>query len=151
MKAQYLVSIIVHVEVCDQKLKGDLAKLNSFLIKNYNSFEIIITGNGLNTSEFNSLKEIISKLYNIRALGFTSKVSYETAIMAGIESSIGDYALIWNIGTKPLQLINEFVNKNIKVDGFVVGEDDSNMRLEFESYSYLYSTVVFFSLPKRDF
>lgn len=145
MKKQQLVSVICDMTDLDENTTRKLSILSKHLVDDYYSSEIIILSNGLNEGDYAELKEASSSLPSLRLLRMNSKVSPDTAIVAGLENAIGDYVVLLDIDSDPISVINDIVSKNIQINGVVVGT--SEPRSSFITYA---TKLTGKSIPEGD-
>lgn len=121
MKRQQLVTVLINLEELDSETEVKLSKLAEYLETHYYNFETLIVSNGLREIQNCKLDIHIKLLANIRVLRLVSKVNFDTAIAAGLENSIGDYVVLFDLHHDPIDVIKPMVDINADKGGFVVG------------------------------
>lgn len=129
MKEQQLVTVLINLEVLASDCGTKLSKLAKYLENHYHTFEILIVSNGLCEYENKKLAAHIKSLANIRVLRLVSKVNFDTAVSAGLENSIGDYVVFFDIYNDPIDIIKPMVDINAGKGGFVVGVQEQSQGL----------------------
>lgn len=98
------------------KVKSYIRKLHTTLRRNYMNYEIIIVDNALPPENIKPISRLLGELPCIRVVTLSRRYSHDTAIMAGLEASIGDYTLITDPALDPVGAIKRIVKENQKTD-----------------------------------
>lgn len=112
--------IFVSVIVVSKTQLVDVAKycreLSKELSGRYTNYEIIFIDNGIPREELSSLVELLDTLPCIRILRLSRVYSHDTAIIAGLESAIGDHVVITDPMLDPTKDIEGLVQMNVEKD-----------------------------------
>lgn len=115
-----IVSIIVITYNDEYIIENILKDISEILSRKYHYYEIIVVDN---CSEDNTLEKIrkLQKSQHVRIIKLSKKYNTEIALTAGLDSCIGDYAILFNIYTDPPTIIPSLVNKLIFSYDIVIG------------------------------
>jgi glycosyltransferase involved in cell wall biosynthesis len=94
------------------------------LAEHYTNFEIILVDDGSLDETPRLLSVLISEVPCLRILSLSRGFGRETAILAGLESSIGDYAVVIVPEKDPLNLVPELVQRCRDGADVLVGIDN---------------------------
>lgn len=130
MKSESFVSIVCVIDELSSKQLKRIGDVQATLDENYCDYEILLivqkTQSHLLQQEFEiSLKEIPC----IRYLQLTNNVSNDVAFSAGLENAIGDFIVLFNLTTDPLDLITQSVEKCKSGTDVIVGISPFNQSL----------------------
>lgn len=121
MKNDIFVSLITVIEK-NQDYKSRLKTLSDNLSQNYSYHEIIILEN-LNLSEnLIDYDCILKTIPNIRYIKLSGTDSYDDLIFWGIENSIGDFIVTFDLNNDPIEEINTFVEESLKGKDIIIGD-----------------------------
>lgn len=134
-----IVSIILVTYNDERIIENALRDINEVLSKEYNYYEIIIIDN---CSEDNTVEEIRKhhqKNRYVRVIKLSKNYDIELALTAGLDSCIGDYAVMFNIYTDPLSIIPVLINKLLSTYDIVIGRyNDDLIHKDFLSRLFLF-------------
>jgi dolichol-phosphate mannosyltransferase len=108
MKSNILLSVttVISDNECISLYLNDVIPALEKFVKNY---EIIIVGNGLTDADLIKAKEEINKFRCIRLILLSENNSFDIALTAGIDSSIGDFVIIMDAYTDPAPDMNRLL------------------------------------------
>ena len=101
-KANIKLSLIIPVYNEASALPVLIDKIKSIPNIPHDSCEVIFVDDGSNDSTWETIKNMVVSSGNIRALRFTRNFGKEAAMMAGLESSKGECAVIIDADLPPL-------------------------------------------------
>lgn len=110
------VSAVIVVRPETESIGEYIRKLFMLLNETYTNFEIIVVDNGANENEFQSVSSLLERLPCIRLIRLSQTFTFDTALFAGLDVSIGDYVCTLDPATDPLESILSLVEKNSKYD-----------------------------------
>lgn len=114
-KLNIFVSVVLIADQYSVDITGRVSKVSKLLKLNYANYEIIVIDNGLTDIDINKFNNTLKRIPCIRVIRLAKNLEIDTAIFAGIESSIGDYiCVIYN--NDPIELIPEFIKENQAYD-----------------------------------
>lgn len=96
-------------------------ELHGVLESNYQNYEIIIVDDNSIDGADSVLKEMMTKTRGLRTLRLSRSFGRETAILAGLESAIGDYVVVMLPESDPVALVPMVVERCRVVAPVVVG------------------------------
>lgn len=131
------VSVVMNSTDTVDSLIDDLKLVHGRLTKTYKNFEIIAVVDHIE-KEVGGIRSLLSEFHGIRIVMLARRYDADTAIYAGIESSIGDFVCVYNPHYHPLNMIEKLIEQNRKTD-IVIGA--STGRLRRKSVSNLTSRI----------
>lgn len=138
MKSQTFVSVVCLV---DKNISSDMPKISeiqSYLDRFYSDYEVILVSNN---SDFSSVDiegwlERVPCIRYIRLSG--NRLSHDVMWEAGMENAIGDFVVLFDLQTDPIDIIHKAVDLSKKGTDIVIGKCDS-----VSTWSYkLFAPVV---------
>lgn len=93
-----------------------LRDLGDLLYRHYSNYEIIIVDNQLKADLMGSVIPLLAELPCIRVIQLSRKYPHDTAIMSGLEGSIGDYTVITDPSLDNPKEIIKIVDENSSAD-----------------------------------
>lgn len=125
MKTDLFISLIVPVPGNGSAL-GDFAERASRLLSEaYTHHEIIFIDSGEPQEATKGIREQLQHIECLRLIRLSRRFSFDVAVIAGLESCIGDYVVIMNPLSDPPELIPTMVATAGAGAGLVVGVDES--------------------------
>lgn len=123
-----IVSLILVTENDEDIIEERLQAINdtlSFLNLNY---EVLIVDNNSNDLTVAKIKALTDIMHYSRILVMSKKYERSVAITAGIDSCIGDYAVVFDIYTDPVEMIPYILtNKLTKQTDIIIGKATGNL------------------------
>ena len=83
--------------------------LSDMLYRHYSNYEVIVVDNNLPDDVVNAAHELLGELPCLRIIKLSRKYSHDMAIMAGLESVIGDYTVVTDPVLDPIKSIPSIV------------------------------------------
>jgi len=120
------VSVVMNSTDRIDSLIDDVRLVHGHLVGLYKNFEIIAVVDHIE-SEVGNVRSLLSELHGIRIVMLARHYDADTAIYAGIESSIGDYVCVYNPHFHPLEMIESLAEKNRTTD-IVIGASTGRLR-----------------------
>jgi glycosyltransferase involved in cell wall biosynthesis len=114
-KLNIFVSVVLVSDRSTVDITKRVIKISKLLKSNYANYELIVIDNGIVDTSFDKLKSVLRKVPCIRIIRLAKSLDIDTAIFAGIESSIGDYICVF-YNNDPIEMIPEFIKENQKND-----------------------------------
>lgn len=112
-------------------------KVNQALRNIYDYYEILIVDNGSSDDTLESLRNLQKKIPEIRILSLSHRHDLQTAYLAAMENSLGDYVVFLEIESNLSDLIKEIVNKCISGFDVVIANPTSDMKYSFIEKTFL--------------
>jgi len=109
-KFNIFVSTVLVFDVGAQKVNYEIYNLSKILKSHYANYEIVIVDDGIPNDELRALEELLITVPCLRIIRLSRVCDTDTAIFAGVESSIGDIVCIL-YQNDPVELVPTFVNK----------------------------------------
>jgi len=100
--------------------------LSETLSTHYTNYEIILVDNMLAATKVDTLMALIVELPCIRIVKLSRRYPHDTAIVAGLECSIGDYTVVADPVLDPVDDIPRIIDKNQESD-IIQGVADQTM------------------------
>lgn len=114
-QSNIFVSVVYAVDVSSLQVDVKVNTIAKELIRKYVNYEVIVVDNGMGPKELLKLSNLLPKVACIRVIRLSKNYDIDTAIFAGVESSIGDYVCSLK-DSDPISLIVKFIEKNQKAD-----------------------------------
>lgn len=126
-------------------LPNFIAEATQYLSYFYLNYEIIIIDNGSTDNSKAILEDTIKKFASIRYLQLTRSTDFETAVMAGLDSSIGDYVVTINPDNDPINKIRTMIETCRIGNDLVIGQKTNNPK---KNWFYIFLKFLFNSTCK---
>jgi dolichol-phosphate mannosyltransferase len=134
MKTDLFISVIVPVLASSGEALGEFAqKASRILSEAYTHHEIIFIDSGEFPEATQAITRQLQHIECLRLIRLSRRFSFDVAVIAGLESCIGDYVVIMNPLSDPPELIPEMVGTAGAGAGLVVGVDESPSRKGWSS------------------
>lgn len=149
MKYEILLSVISVIQQ-SEAVEEYLDRLTPVVKSLTETHEIILVCNGFNASDVIKIKDVIKKHTKIRLLFLNDRYTMDIAVMSGIENSIGDYCIIMEHETDPVELISVMLEKAINGTDIVIASS-GYLRYSFfkRLLAKLYYRVIQFMLEAK--
>lgn len=125
MKKDLFISAVVPFTCVETDLLIFLHQLESVVGKNFANYEIIVVEAVGSIEELRVLKKALESVHGLRVIRLSRNFSFDVAATAGLETSIGDYAVILDPMTDPPEYIPAMVDKASEGMGVVVGINEN--------------------------
>jgi len=137
VKSNYFVSVIAVINN-DADILGDfIIDTSDILKKNYANYELLIIDNSSTDNTNVEIDKYLKEYECIRYIRLSRTYELNDAIMAGLDSAIGDVIIIMQPHSDPPSLIPEMVNKVYPEDKIIIGKNLSNHKDSFINRVYL--------------
>jgi glycosyltransferase involved in cell wall biosynthesis len=113
---ELLVSVVVPLRNEGALLEQFLHDLSGVLSANYRHYEIVLVDDGSEDDTAARIEILLARYDHVRFLRLSRHFGEETAILAGLESIIGDYAVVMQPRSDPPALVPGLVGRAL--DGF---------------------------------
>jgi len=120
-KAEIFVSVVAPVHDEAAALAGFAAEATDLLERNYANYELLIVDDGSSDGTPETAGRILQGRKCVRYLRLARHYGREKAIMAGLDTVIGDYAVIMSASSDPIALIPKMVAQAAAGTGIVFG------------------------------
>lgn len=117
MKSEF-ISLVIPYPAADKSFFPDIEILQKVLQDNFLYYEIIIVDDGLPWLPWDDL---LSVCPGIRLLKLVKHYGEQIALTAGLDSAIGDLAIIFDIRTDPADIIPSLVEECLTKKGIIYG------------------------------
>src|SRR5262249_36981627 len=99
-----------------------LEQTSRILSERFRYYELLLIDNAFNRSAGLCIREWQKRMGNIRLLRLSRRYSYEIALAAALDSSIGDYVVVMNLATDPPGMIPDLVTTAMSGYDVVIAE-----------------------------
>lgn len=123
-----LVSVILPLEADAGILRQVVEETSAVLTESYTHHEIILVADGSDDALVAEAQQVLAKIPCVRLILLSRDFGREMAVLAGLETSIGDYVVILVPETDPPKLIPQMVAQCRELDGMVNGVDERPVR-----------------------
>ncbi|PWW11555.1 glycosyl transferase family 2 [Mangrovibacter plantisponsor] len=138
MKSEAFVSVVIKIKEKSDSYIEQISLLNSYLDDYYSDYEILIIVCELNLLDTETEDYLLNELSCMRIIQLSSNQNEEIASAVGIENAIGDFVVLFNINTDPVQIISEAINSCRNGSDVIIGITES-----FENIRYYISRKIF--------
>lgn len=114
-KQNSFVSVVLIAGNETNKVSIRTRNVADILRREYSNYEVVVVDNGLTKKELLKLSDILKSTPCIRVLRLAKNVDIDTAIFAGLETTIGDYVCVLS-DQDPIKCIPEFLDNNREND-----------------------------------
>lgn len=122
------VSVVINSIASDRNITKHIKAVHKSANTRYRNFEIVaVLDSGIDQNELLSIKKTLQELHSIRVVLLARRYAADTAVFAGIESSIGDIVCVINPYFHPTSMIEVLVEKNRSAD-IVIGTSTGALR-----------------------
>ena len=122
-QADLLVSVIIPLQD-DARVVGQVvSEVSAVLTQNYTHHEIILVADGSDDATLREAQAALAKTSCVRLIMLSRDFGRELAVLAGLETSIGDYVVVMVPETDPPDLIPQMIAQCRELDGMVNGVD----------------------------
>lgn len=109
------VSVVLVTDQYTDNCAKNAVTITDVLKSSFDNYELLVIDNGLPRPQLEELKALLPKVACLRIVRLAKPDTTDTAVFAGIESTIGDYiCILYN--NDPATLIPQFVEENINTD-----------------------------------
>ena len=145
-----ILSLILVTQNDEDIITERLALINQTLSSLNNHYEIIVIDNASEDATVAKITQMSRLMRNARILVLSKPYEKGVAITAGIDICIGDYAIVFDLYTDPVEMIPYLVtNRLIKGNDIVVGKS-SRYVVEYDLLSKFFLYAIE-KLSKRGF
>ncbi len=117
-----LVTVLAVVHEDSDILPAFVDDVTRVLSASYQYYEVLLIDNGADAATVACIREIQTRVGNIRCLRMSRRYDWETAIAAGLDNTIGDYVVLMEIESDPADAIPSMIQTALEGHGVVVGE-----------------------------
>lgn len=121
-KSQSFISVVMTLDIQTLNILKNLEKIQRYLEDRYSDYEIllIVKKNAQNAVHL-ELEALLTKIPAIRYLQLTNNAPNDVAFAAGLENAIGDFIVLYNPLTDPIENIQKSVDMCKSGSDVVVG------------------------------
>lgn len=131
MKSESFVSLVVVVQSRLQEINEQLFRLHMLLDKNYTDYEMVIIASGVSSTNAQDEDNLLRVIPSMRIIHLSAAVDVDVALAAGLENAIGDFVVLWNPCSDPVEVIPQLVTQCRQGHDVVIGVTNST-----KSFSY---------------
>ncbi|MCX8956422.1 glycosyltransferase family protein [Erwinia psidii] len=111
MKSESFVSVVIVVQSDVEEIHPTLLGVYRVLDEHYTDFEMVIIAAGLHSTNAQAEDAILKNIPGVRIIHLSAEVSIDVALAAGLENAIGDFVVLWNPCSDPLDAIPGMVSQ----------------------------------------
>lgn len=155
MKSETLVSVIVVVDRRNDALQSELAGIQAMLDEHFEDYEILLLVQGpaqLYLAEA-QVNEILGAIPRVRLIQLAYNVNRDVLKAAGIENAIGDFVVIFDPASDPLDVVAKAVSMCQAGSDIVIGVSPTGPSLAYRIARFLISGllhIVDYRIPAND-
>ena len=109
---QCFVSIVAPLHNDSDIIESFIEEILGTLKQNYKHFEVILVDDDSQDNTIEKITVLLTKFESIRLIRLSRSFGQEVAISAGLETAIGDYAVVVIPDTDPAKLIPKMVEQS---------------------------------------
>lgn len=153
--SHFFVSVIAILDNDADVLASLIEDLTSVMENNYENYELVFIDNGSTDKTNEKIEPLLRKFKCIRYLRLATKVDYQIAIYAGMETVIGDVIVVFSSYYDPFGLIKDGIEQAYAEGKAVFGQYEkranrSFLGVFFGGVFYWYvNKVLGFKTPKH--
>lgn len=146
-KSESFVSVVIVVQSHLRDIHNPIVRLGEHLDEHYSDYEIVVIAPGLDSTNAHTEDNIFTSVNCVRVIQLSSPVFHDVALAAGLESAIGDFVVLWNPLSDPVNIVHEIVNQCRAGTDVVVG-----VTLQTRSFRYrMIRNMMNFALRTIDY
>lgn len=130
---ELFISVVCVIK--DHKELSSITQLHDNLEKRYSDFELIVIDQSDDEIITQVISEKLKHLTSIRHLQLSFRVKNDVAIAAGVENSIGDFIINFNLASDPIYVVDDLVSLCMSTTDVVFGKCE-------KSFGYSYKLVL---------
>lgn len=138
---EIIVTTIIVTDNDSQVIKGILEQTNDILIKNYQNYEILIVDNTSEDDTVIKIRNLHSKIPNIKIIGLSKKTNKDVAYTAGLDNCIGDYSVLLDFRTVSPNVIPNLIDQLSENYDIVIGKSQEEPEHKWSLSSLLLSAI----------
>ena len=153
--SDYFVSVVAPLDNDADIIAAFLGELSEVLTRNYTHYEIVLVDDGSTDDTAARVSDILGRFDCIRMIQLSRRFGTEVAILAGLESVIGDFVIVMLPDMDPPELVPSIVEQSRKGAGIVCGvrrsrEGESRlMRLGVSMFYWYCNYVLKMKIPRN--
>ncbi len=120
-KAEIFVSVVAPVHDEAAALAGFAAEVTDLLERTYANYELLIVDDGSTDGTAEAAERILQARKCVRYMRLARHYGHEKAVMAGLDTVIGDYAVVMSASMDPVAVIPEMIAQAAAGTGIVFG------------------------------
>lgn len=132
-----------------------IEEISGVVKRNYAHYEIVLVDDGSTDDTAAKVCELLGQYECIRLIRLSRRFGYETAILAGLESVIGDFVVVMMPDSDPPELVPSIIETARRGAGIVTGARSSRegesllMRMGAALFYWYCNRVLKMSIPRN--
>lgn len=153
MKSQSFVSLVCTIDQNSVNSLDRINELQATLDLLYSDYEIVLVAQR-NVKGFleASMPKLLSSIPSIRYLQLSSNVSDDVIWSAGLENAIGDFVVLFDLSSDPIDIIERSINECKAGTDVIVGTCESKKSVSYRllrPFAQLLLNLSDYNLPKN--
>ncbi|KPJ86183.1 hypothetical protein AMJ57_00245 [Parcubacteria bacterium SG8_24] len=154
-KAELFVSVVAPLQDEAGAIKGFVDEASAVLDSSYANYELLLVDDGSRDRTRDEIGGLLATYKCLRYLRLARRAGREAAVMTGLESVIGDYAVIMSASLDPVDRIPAMVAEAARGNGVVLGVRGPDSRESLASrwggraFRWYCRRFLGFTLPTR--
>lgn len=136
-----IISIILITQNDENIIDNALEEINEVLLNKYQNYEIIVIDNFSEDNTVWKIRKHHQKNRHVRIIQLSKSYNKELALTAGLDSCIGDFAVLFNIYTDPPSMIPVLIDKLLSTYDIVIARYSEEL-VHKDPFSLLFLFVV---------
>lgn len=142
MKSESFVSVVIVIPTHLNDIYTPLSLLAALLDHHYSDYEVVVIAPGLDTSNAEVEDRVLTNIPCVRIIQLSTPVFHDVALAAGLESTIGDFVVLWNPLADPIEVVTESVNQCRNGADVVIGVSNRTRSLRYRAIRHLMNFVL---------
>ena len=153
MKSQSFVSLVCTIDQNSVNSLDRINELQATLDLLFSDYEIVLVAQR-NVKGFleTSMPKLLSSIPSIRYLQLSSNVSDDVIWSAGLENAIGDFVVLFDLSSDPIDIIERSINECKAGTDVIVGTCESKKSVSYRllrPFAQLLLNLSDYNLPKN--
>lgn len=119
----------------------------------YSNFELVLVDNDSPIEVIASVRSLLDEIPSIRVIRLSRKRDYDSAIFSGMDAAIGDFTVVFEIGSDPVSAVPEFVDQLVSgadiVQGNAVSKDSITRRTSRNAFFWFSRVAAGLDVPRE--
>ncbi|EOU7302153.1 TPA: glycosyl transferase family 2 [Citrobacter freundii] len=142
MKSESFVSVVIVIPSHLNDIYNPLSELAALLDKQYSDYELVVIAPGLDSTNAETEDRVLKNIPCVRIIQLSTPVFHDVSLAAGLESAIGDFVVLWNPLSDPIDVVPQSVNKCREGADVVVGVSNCVRSLRYRMLRRLMNVVL---------
>ena len=155
MKPASFISVVAVADDDAPHLDAFADEVLRVLSSHYGSYELVLVDDGSTDATPEAIERVLRRHECVRAIRLSRRFGVDIAVTAGLDSSIGDFAVVMLAACDPPEVIPEMVSRGLRGADVVIGTTQANgyrtwaVRQLRRMYFKAFCRLTTFALPEN--